>query len=301
MKIGTFKDIDVEKSNHMILIYDCTNGNPNGDPDNENRPRQLLDGRLCVTDVSLKYDIKQRIFAECSNIDGNVEEGYDLLIKPGSVLNTIVDDEKKLFTQKDYTEAQIAAKAMKNICKKFADVRMFGCVLSNGNLTGPIQVSGAYSQDCADIDDRTITSQAVRTPEQFKKHSGTMGKKHVTPYALFVVHVAFSATNARKTGMTTKDLQIAILSMKNMFSQYKTSKGVREIQKLTVFQSNDHRACGSPELFKNCFEIVKKSNNIITNFEKITDYEKECNEMYPKGKHIEITAIKIVDQSRTQS
>jgi len=55
---NTFAGKDREKevlNNEILFLYDCKECNPNGDPDNENKPRMdLLREKALVSDVRLK-------------------------------------------------------------------------------------------------------------------------------------------------------------------------------------------------------------------------------------------------------
>ena len=72
----------------VLLLFEVTNGNPNGDPDAGNMPR--LDhntNRGIVSDVCLKRKVRnfvEMFSPERTEDDGN---GYNLLIKQGAVLN----------------------------------------------------------------------------------------------------------------------------------------------------------------------------------------------------------------------
>ena len=49
---------DRVKNSEILFIYEATNTNPNGDPDNENKPRVDSRGYVEVTDLRLKRFIR---------------------------------------------------------------------------------------------------------------------------------------------------------------------------------------------------------------------------------------------------
>src|SRR5438128_10211909 len=72
----------------FVYLFDCTDGNPNGDPDAANAPRldpQTMQG--LVTDVALKRKIRNYVYLTKLGEDGKIADGFDLHVKQGTVLN----------------------------------------------------------------------------------------------------------------------------------------------------------------------------------------------------------------------
>ena len=119
----------------FLILFEVTNGNPNGDPDAGNMPR--LDpntNRGLVSDVCLKR--KVRNFVETFAPERSEEQdtnGFNILIKQGAVIETeqkeAVKAAKELYKEKD----KQAEAAMKWLCREFFDVRTFGGVLGVGD------------------------------------------------------------------------------------------------------------------------------------------------------------------------
>ena len=67
----------------FVYLFDVTQGNPNGDPDNGNAPRQdIVTGRGIVTGMCLKRKIRNYIQME----------GDSLFIEPRQPLNRKIAD-----------------------------------------------------------------------------------------------------------------------------------------------------------------------------------------------------------------
>ena len=67
----------------FMFFFDVEDGNPNGDPDNNNLPRyDERTGLGYVTDVCLKRKIRDYV-----GFTRDGEDGYDILIKSGDSLN----------------------------------------------------------------------------------------------------------------------------------------------------------------------------------------------------------------------
>jgi CRISPR-associated protein Csd2 len=133
----------------FALIFEVTNGNPNGDPDAGNLPR--LDPETnqgLVSDVSLKRKIRNYV-----ELAKTGQEGFHIYVQEGAILNDQhrkayralrpddpkVDKEAKL-NPKDDAEA---IKLRDFMCLNFFDVRSFGAVMSTGGQLRPGQGTGA--------------------------------------------------------------------------------------------------------------------------------------------------------------
>jgi CRISPR-associated protein Csd2 len=215
-------------SRHDILIlFDVTNGNPNGDPDAGNMPRiDPTSNKGLVSDVCLKRKIRNYVF------EFKKDSGFDILVQQGNIINneiTIsIKDATETLPKKDKsTDKEKAEAAMKWLCKKFYDVRTFGGVLSTGKdvlqgsaygqVRGPIQFTFARSFNPITPLDISITRCAVTKPEDEKKER-TMGNKHIVPYALYAAKAYVSPVFAERTSFTDDDLNLFFEALQHMFT-----------------------------------------------------------------------------------
>src|SRR5712691_3383594 len=90
--------------NDFLLLFEVTNGNPNGDPDAGNMPRiDPNTNRGIVSDVCLKRKVRNFIteFAPSRNGDSN---GYGIFIQSGPglerTINRAVDENTKTLKQR---------------------------------------------------------------------------------------------------------------------------------------------------------------------------------------------------------
>jgi CRISPR-associated protein Csd2 len=211
----------------FLMLFEVTNGNPNGDPDAGNMPR--LDpnsNRGLVSDVCLKRKVRnfvEQFPHDRANSDAN---GFNILIKQGAVIET---EQKKGIEaakaqQKDKDKQ--AEAAMKWLCREFYDVRSFGGVLSTGDdvmkgsawgqVRGPVQFTFGQSYHPITPLEITITRCAV-TKETDKAKERTMGNKHIVPYALYVAKGYVSPAFAERTGFTQTDLDVLFEALLLMF------------------------------------------------------------------------------------
>lgn len=212
----------------FLLMFEVTNGNPNGDPDAGNMPR--LDpntNRGIVSDVCLKR--KVRNFVATFPPERSTEQdsnGFNILIKQGAVIETeqkkAIEAAKEKHTEKD----KQAEAAMHWLCREFYDVRTFGGVLSTGDdvmkgsafgqVRGPVQFTFGQSLHPITPLEITITRCAV-TKEVDKAKERTMGNKHIVPYALYAAKGYVSPPFAERTGFTNDDLDLLFKALVNMF------------------------------------------------------------------------------------
>ena len=240
----------------FVYIFDVQDGNPNGDPDAGNLPREDAEtGMGLVTDVCLKRKVRNYV-----QTAKGLANGYDIFIKEKAVLNTLIDkahDDSEVKAAKDKTEA-----ARMYMCKNYYDIRTFGAMMSTGKnagqVRGAIQLTFARSVDTIATAEHSITRMAVATEREAEKQGGdnrTMGRKATVPYGLYVCHGFVSANLAKQTGFSEEDLEIFWDALKNMFDVDRSAaRGLMSAQKLIVFK-HDSILGNAPA--NKLFELVK--------------------------------------------
>jgi CRISPR-associated protein Csd2 len=233
----------------FMLIFDCENGNPNGDPDSGNAPRvDPQDGHGLVSDVALKRRIRN--YAQAA--------GQRIFIQHGTNLNRPIFESHEQ-TEGGFTGAKTKAKvglAKDWMCEHFFDVRTFGAVMSTGanagQVRGPVQITFARSADPILSMETSITRGAVaddagkaKTLKEFEKWEAeqpedalrTMGRKSLIPYGLFIAKGFISAHLAQNTGFSEQDLKVLLESLMNMYDfDRSASKGMMATRRLIVFK-----------------------------------------------------------------
>jgi CRISPR-associated protein Csd2 len=246
----------------FLFLFDCENGNPNGDPDAGNAPRLDPESMLgLVSDVALKRRVRNYVQIARGNQMPNaifVEHATNLnraIARAHEETGGLPDskDAKKGGASKGRVEA-----AKKWMCQSFFDVRAFGAVMSTGanagQVRGPVQIAFARSVDRVLALDVSITRMAVaddqkgklRTSEDFLRWEAeqpedklrTMGRKALIPYGLYVGRGFISAHLAQQTGFSDDDLALLWESLLNMYEHDRSaSKGLMTVQRpLYVFR-----------------------------------------------------------------
>ncbi len=227
----------------FILVFDVTNGNPNGDPDAGNLPRVDPETGLgIVTDVALKRKVRNYV-----DVLKGQEARYKIYVQQGAILNNRnrewYDENGK--DPKKATQADILA-ARTFMCANFFDIRTFGAVMSTevnaGQVRGPVQLTFARSVDPILGLDTAITRVALTKPDSKQAandetaRSGTMGRKAYIPYGLYVAHGFYVPAFARDTGFDDADLEVLWQALVNMWDLDRSaSRGLTACRALYVF------------------------------------------------------------------
>ena len=272
----------------FVLIFDVTNGNPNGDPDAGNLPR--LDPETnhgLVTDVSLKRKIRNYV-----ELARTGESGHHIYVQEGAILNEkhrqayvalrgVEGAKDKKLNPKTDDEAKQLRDWM---CANFFDVRAFGAVMSTGincgQVKGPVQMTFARSVEPILPVEISITRMAATNEaEQKKRAEGaegdertdnrTMGRKHIVPYGLYVAHGFISAKFAERTGFSQADLDLFYQALANMFEHDRSAaRGEMTTRKLIAFAHSN--ALGNAPAHT-LFDRVRIGRNVDGEFRALDD------------------------------
>lgn len=234
----------------FLFLFDCENGNPNGDPDAGNAPRvDPEDMHGLVSDVAIKRRIRNYVQTARNNT-----APYAIFVERATTLNKPIAEAHERANggydaSKDPTKDQVE-RARRWMTQTFYDVRAFGAVMSTGpnagQVRGPVQISFARSVDRVLSADISITRMAVAQPsgilpssaayakwesEQPEEKLRTMGRKALIPYGLYVGKGFVSANLAEDTGFGDSDLELLWEAILRMFEHDRSSsKGVMSVR-----------------------------------------------------------------------
>ncbi|HIP42773.1 MAG TPA: type I-B CRISPR-associated protein Cas7/Csh2 [Aquifex aeolicus] len=226
-------------NSEILFLYDCKECNPNGDPDNENKPRMdMLRERVLVSDVRLKRYIRnyfqnqkgKAIFVskvEDKTVDATDRFAYFIAEK-------LMEDEKysqKLEDIKKNINGDLNVENVKEYVKEkkiwdlvdtegfleyFIDIRLFGVTLpikdkkrgSSITFTGPVQFNWGYSLNKAElIESPSITSHLAGRVKEEGQEGGAIGKDWRVYYSLIAFYGRISGNSAKKTRLTKEDIE----------------------------------------------------------------------------------------------
>lgn len=271
----------VKNRYEFVLLFDVENGNPNGDPDAGNMPRiDAETGLGLVTDVCLKRKIRN--YVDIAK-DGN--EGYDIYVREGAVLNTQhmkaysatgINPEPKKLPKNEEDARKVTA----FMCRNFFDIRAFGAVMTTevncGQVRGPVQINFARSIDPIVQQEVTITRMAVTSVKDAEKKDREMGRKHIVPYALYRAEGFISAKLAEKTGFSLEDLELLWESLVNMFDHDRSAaRGKMATRKLIIFEHET--ALGNAPAYKLLDLVTVSRKKLERPARAYSDYEVSIN------------------------
>jgi len=239
----------------FAYLFDCRDGNPNGDPDAANAPRiDPEDMHGLVSDVALKRRVRNYV-----QISRDNKTPYAIFIEHATNLNrtiTVAHEKTEGGLTKSPGKDKVGL-ARQWMCRNFYDVRTFGAVMSTGpnagQVRGPVQFTFARSIDPVLPLELSITRMAVtadvkgaKTSEDYQKWENeqpedtlrTMGRKSLIPYGLYMARGFISAHLAADTGFTEEDLALLWEALIRMYEHDRSaSKGqMSVIEPLFIFQ-----------------------------------------------------------------
>jgi len=235
----------VANRHDILVLFDVSQGNPNGDPDAGNMPRiEPNSNRGIVSDVCLKRKIRNYVELSSPSRLDDKSNGYNVLISQGAVIETAQKRAISAVKEPGSIHGETVQERVKNwICREFYDVRTFGCVLSTGDevmrgsafgqVRGPVQVTFGQSFHAITPLEVSISVCAARneakgkdgkppTEEEIAKsivaQTGIQGRKHIVPYALYTAKCYISPPFAERTGFSTHDLDLFFEALNEMFT-----------------------------------------------------------------------------------
>jgi len=259
--------VTIKNNSDFLFIYEAINCNPNGDPDQENKPRMDYDTKTnLVTDVRLKRTLRDYLKAQ--GIEIFVDMEGDSKVKPENKLKAVItrsledqDFLKNVFADKPrylsvYNEVFSKNKnntenVLKEITKKdfkhkeanyylleylvkerFIDIRMFGSAFAVAGFTkaytGPIQLNWGYSLNKVEL----IDTNSIVTI--MNDDNSTFGKDYRLYYSLLAFNGTVNKNTAATTGLTGDDLKIFRESLWNSISAMPTRSKLNQYPKLYV-------------------------------------------------------------------
>ena len=173
----------INKNSEILFLYDAQMCNPNGDMDNENKPRMDYD-----TSVNLVSDVRFKRYIR-------------------DYLESIKGEEIFITTKaKDAKERNKQIKQQNLSHTDLIDVRLFGAVTAEddkvgGHYTGPVQFTWGYSLHPVELmDTNTITSS-------FSGGQG-IGKDYRVHYSLLAISGSINANASVISELKEQDIEL---------------------------------------------------------------------------------------------
>lgn len=201
-------------NSEILYIYDAKLTNPNGDPDEENRPRMDYEREInLVSDLRLKRYVRDYL----------IDKGFQIFVQ--SVNDKPVTAEGRVKALKDTT--------VDTILNELIDVRLFGATMpvkgDNKTFTGPVQFNWGYSLNKVELLESSITSHFSADSN---KTQGTIGKDYRVKYSIIAFSGVISGKRAEKTRLREEDVSLLDEAMKNAIPALATRSKIGQYPRL---------------------------------------------------------------------
>jgi len=196
----------------------------------------------------------------------------------------------------DVEESKTPNEAVRDqMCRDYYDIRMFGAVLSTGELNagqvrGPAQMSFARSLDPILPLDLAITRQARTTQARMATGETEMGRKPVVPYGLYRCHGYFNPFLAEQTGVTEEDLSLFWEALAHLFEfDRSATRGEMAVQQLCAFTHENKKGNAAAHHLFSCVNAHRVDDSRPPR--AFSDYKIEVGEV-PSG----VTLTSVVER-----
>lgn len=256
----------ISNNSDFLFLYEAAQCNPNGDPDQENKPRMDYDTQTnLVTDTRLKRYIRDYLSLSGKYVFVNMEDdkkvGMDTKMK--AVLTQLFEDADslgsffvedptmktkfeevkkkrkdgedlvKFFVNKKPESIELNKYLLAQLVKeKFTDIRMFGCAFAVDGFTkpytGPIQINWGFSLHKVQL----MESSSIVTI--MNDDNSTFGKDYRVHYSLLAFNGTINKFAAQSTGLTNADVETFRDAIWNSVPSLPTRSKLNQYPKLYV-------------------------------------------------------------------
>jgi len=256
----------IKNRSEILFLYDIRDGNPNGDPMDENKPRiDEETGANLVTDVRLKRTIRDYLYNFKAQEIFVREIIYD-------TQNGYIQDGKK--RAKDFEDK---AERILNEC---IDVRLFGGVIplkdDSITYTGPVQFKMGRSL-------HRVSMMHIKGTGAFASKEGskqaTFREEDFLAYSLISFYGIINENAAKHTHLTEEDLKLLLEGVwngtKSLISRSKAGQVPRLLLKVNYSKENYH--------IGDLDKMLKLETEIPhENIRDTTDYQLDVSELVKK-------------------
>lgn len=232
----------IKHSSDFLFLYEATQCNPNGDPDQENKPRMDYDTQTnLVTDTRVKRYIRDYLKSKQDDevifvdMEGDSKVSVDSKLKavvgrtitsktelelafadnPDSlkVYQKVIADEKgdtdkvwKAITDKKFKDKEVNYELLAYLVKqKFIDIRMFGSAFAVGGFTKAY--TGPIQLNWGYSLNKVELMESNTIVTTMNDDNSTFGKDYRVHYSLLAFNGTINKNAAKTTGLTEEDVK----------------------------------------------------------------------------------------------
>ncbi|BCD61377.1 CRISPR-associated protein Csh2 [Nitratiruptor sp. YY08-26] len=263
----------IKNRREYLFLYDVSFANPNGDPNDENKPRiDEETGKNIVTDVRLKRTIRDYL-KDFENLEIFVRE--------------IADEKGKI------QDAKARAKDFENdpqkILNECIDVRLFGGTIpittgknkdSSIIYTGPVQFNMGQSLHRVKLE--YIKGTGAFASSQGKEQK-TFREEWILPYSFIAFHGVANENAAKETNLSNSDLEYLKKGMwegtKNLITRSKNEQMPRLLIEI-IYKEDTHSHIGELHRYiklesQKADEELRSTEDFILNIDRLLEVMEE--------------------------
>lgn len=242
---------EVNRRSEIVFLYDIKDGNPNGDPLDENKPRiDEETGINLVTDVRFKRTIRDHLY----NFKGKEIFVREISDENGSIQDAKMRARDFLTIEEPLDSFETGKKNInENLLNDCIDVRLFGGTVplelklkkgkDTGSIThtGPVQFKIGRSM-------HKVFMKHFRGTGAFASKEGvsqkTFREEDFLPYSLISFYGIINENAAKDTKLSEEDIDLLLDGMwngtKNLISRSKVGQVPRLLFKVNYKEGNYH-------------------------------------------------------------
>ncbi|ACR79389.1 type I-B CRISPR-associated protein Cas7/Csh2 [Kosmotoga olearia] len=263
----------IKNRHEIVFVYDVKDGNPNGDPLDENKPRMdEVTGVNIVSDVRLKKTCREYMISANKEKD---EYEFEVFINGDPV--TSEQRAKQLIpdiTSKEY-DRKTAAEAL---LKKCIDLRLFGGTVPisklNMSMIGPVQFR--FGRSLHKVDPVFIQGTAAFASKE-DREGRSFSEKWQLPYSCIAFYGVINQNTAKETLLREVDIDFFFEALWNGTRDLITRSKMEQLPRLlidVVYNDNENFHIG--ELDK---AIKLVSDLLDEKIRGISDFVLEVSEL----------------------
>lgn len=230
-------------NSEILYLYDAQLTNPNGDPDEENRPRMDYErGINLVSDLRLKRYIRDYL----------LDKNYELYVQ--SIDNKPVTAAERIKQMSDTSD--------ENLLNSFIDIRLFGATVpatgDSKSFIGPVQFNWGYSLNKVELLETSITSHFASSTTN---RQGAIGKDYRVKYSFIAFSGVISGKRAEYSRLSESDLELLDEAMKKAIPLLATRSKIGQYPRFymrVVFNDNETIL----DDFRNYIQLLPAEENL---------------------------------------
>mgnify|MGYP003733462347 FL=1 len=230
-------------NSEILYLYDAQLTNPNGDPDEENRPRMDYErGINLVSDLRLKRYIRDYL----------LDKNYELYVQ--SIDNKPVTAAERIQQIRDTSD--------ENLLNSFIDIRLFGATVpatgDSKSFIGPVQFNWGYSLNKVELLESSITSHFASSSTN---RQGAIGKDYRVKYSFIAFSGVVSGKRAEYSRLSESDLELLDEAMKKAIPLLATRSKIGQYPRFymrVVFNDNETIL----DDFRNYIQLLPADENL---------------------------------------